>query len=96
MRFKNYKFVCNFNTLAEFEEITGVSMTKLGENMSIKHLRILAFEGFREGARTEHQDFEITKEDVGGWLSVKNMNLLVSEVEKAFSEKKEKPTIKAK
>lgn len=59
----------NLNAVIEFEELTGIDITKGSEDFArIKNMRALAFCGLKHGAKTEKVEIDFTIDDVGDWL----------------------------
>jgi hypothetical protein len=66
----------NMNSMRYFEEITGDSLFKIGENFSATHLQALVYACLR------HEDKELTLEQVGDMIDMDNMQ----EVSEAIGE----------
>lgn len=65
------------NAVIEFEEITGIDMTKGSPDFTrLKSLRALCFVGLKHGAKSEGKPFENTLEEVGEWLGASDSILI--------------------
>ncbi len=57
----------NMNTMRKFEEISGASLFKIGENFSATQLQILIF------CCLSHEDKDLTLDSVGDMIDMSNM-----------------------
>lgn len=68
------------NTLIDVEDTLGFSLSKLGDNISIRVMRTLLTAGLR------HEDKELTEETVGEYITMDNMEEVQEALAKAMGE----------
>ena len=71
---KPRKLVFDLNAMASYEEVTGKSATKLGENAGAIGLRALLWSCFI------HEDETLTLKDVGKMINAENMNSIAEKL----------------
>lgn len=68
----------NLNALERFEELSGVSIDKIGQQMSMKLLKILLFCGLI------HEDKELTTEAIGEMIGMEDLTRVSEAIGEAF------------
>lgn len=58
----------SLNCLAAFQKDTGISFKDMGVEIPIYAMLNLIYNGFKDGARQEKQEFKHTEVEVGDWL----------------------------
>ncbi|MDR7207602.1 hypothetical protein [Priestia megaterium] len=70
------------NTLIDVEDSIGFSLSKLGDNISIRVMRTLLTAGLR------HEDKDLTEEMVGEYITMDNMEEVQEALAKAMGDTK--------
>lgn len=68
----------NLNALEKFEELTGVTVDKIGQSMSMKVLKALVFAGLM------FEDKKLTLEQVGDMIGMEDIQRVSEAIGEAF------------
>jgi hypothetical protein len=63
-----HNILFNFNTLINYKELSGKDALSM-KNLDYSDFRLLAYEGIKEAARFNGDEFKMTIEQVGGHLN---------------------------
>ena len=77
---KEYTLIMDMNAMTEFEEETGKQIHAIGQDMSMKDFRALVW------ACLLHSNPEMTPQDVGKLIHIKNMMSVANKVGALYSE----------
>ncbi len=76
--------VGNINALIELKKDHGIDVINGFNSVGFEEIRALIFVALKYGAKKEKQEFKLTLDDVGEWLTPKSMQPILKEVLAVF------------